>query len=372
MRTRILTTVAHDPELLYDAEYVVMNDRMQRVHWLGTNKHLDKQSGEIRQHNGKPIDMVMQTLYEDNGDGATLFDEENGRGTRRAKGFVTVKNATAGDLESERARPDRGGYILGYFYPFSTKHITELLASNELHSSTEEIDGVPCRKLETETPEGKVTVWVDPESGYALRRCRLEKAAGKHLDINGEPYQAVNPFHESPQPLDSFVIELDDITLEEKNGHYVTTGATYRFIEKLANGVTDTMESKLTVSDIQINPDFDAMNAFNFTVPDGMQVLQISDDGKSAMPGFKWQDGKVVAAISKSEVNAIEKSVVALREDTLPAPAKSLEWDVLNESGVPGTFSRATIYGGLAAIGGFAVLGIAALWLLRGRKANQT
>ena len=76
------------------------------------------------------------------------------------------------------------------------------------------------------------------------------------------------------------------------------------------------------------------------------------------------------AAISKSEVNEIEKTVVALREDTMPAPAKGIEWDMLNESGVPGTISRATIFGGLAAIGGCAAVGIAALWFLRNRKAR--
>jgi len=118
------------------------------------------------------------------------------------------------------------------------------------------------------------------------------------------------------------VVELDGVTVEEHDGSYVTTGASFRFSQELASGIVDVMETKLTIDDINLAPDFDAMNAFKFSVPDGMQVLYIPEHRKEAVPRFEWRDGALVSSTNDSNVEAIKNTVVALSEGTIPPRPK--------------------------------------------------
>jgi len=359
------------PSVYTDAEYVFINDGWNRCQWLGNEAWKNKDTGEMVTIKGIKNDVVIQSLYSAK-DGGRFFEEESVTGYFRDQGKVLVHNNGAERSKIERARPERGGAALGFFFPFSYERLPDLLKRGQATVRSEEVDGVACQVLEAKVPEGTIEAWVDPEHGYTLQRCRLTKEAQTNLDREGKPFLHVTPLDGVNSPVKRSVIEFSRLQGEQVGSDYVTTQALYTYTEELANGKTVLQKSEMTVSDINTSPDFDTMNAFKFSVPEGMKVLVQKDKGSMYLTGFTWKDGRLVTNINEESLKStIEKTVVALREDTLVTPAKALKWDVIRQSGGSKKLPTFLLLGGAGLV--LLIAGVAIrVWASRKAKPPYT
>jgi len=354
-----------------DAEFVFINDGWNRCQWLGDEGWRNRDTGELIANNGIENDRVIQSLFSARDNGGQYFEEESVTGAYRDKGKVLVRTNGADYCKAERARAERGGASFGFFFPFSYERLPDLLKRGEVTVRMEEVDGVACRVLETKVPEGKIEAWVDPEHGYTLQRCKLTKEAGTDLDREGKPFSHVTPLDGVNSPVKRSVIEFSRLQGEQVGSDYVTTHALYTYTEELVNGKTVLQKSEMTISDINTSPDFEAMNAFKFSVPEGTRVFLLKDRSGRALAGFKWKDGRVVTNINEESLKSIEKTVVALREDTLVTPAKALKWNVIKESGGSKKLPTFLLLGGAGLV--LLIAGVAIrVWASRKAKPPQT
>ena len=355
-----------NPGVYTDAEYVFINDGWNRCQWLGNEGWKDANTGELVTFKGIKNDAVIQSMYAGK-DGGQFFEEESVTGYLRDQGKVLVHNDGAERSKLERARPERGGAALGYFFPFSYERLPDLLKRGQATVRSEEVDGVACQVLEAKVPEGTIEAWVDPEHGYTLQRCRLTKEAQTDLDPQGKPFLHVTPLDGANSPVKRSVIEFSRLQGEQMGADYVTTQALYTYTEELANGKSVVQKSELAISDINTSPDFEAINAFKFSVPEGMRVLVQKDRGSTYLTGFTWKDGKVVTKINQKNLESIQNTIVALRENTLATPAKALKWNVIRQSGGSRKLPTFLLFGGAGLI--LLILGLA-LRVRASRKAK--
>jgi len=185
--------------------------------------------------------------------------------------------------------PNNGGPLCGRMFGSNYKNVADLLIESGnvlLHKNRENISGTLCYVVETRTKYGKVTAWIAPEKGYNALRWSIHKASDDLFDqapISKRWEVRVNSW------LAEFVADdlhkVGDFWVT-KVGH-MTFSIGYNDDSPIKTRIT---KHKYKVSDIQIDPDFEALEAFKIDFPDGTPV-QIEQ-----APGIRyvWQDGKPV------------------------------------------------------------------------------
>lgn len=77
------------------------------------------------------------------------------------------------------------------------------------------------------------------------------------------------------------VIEIDDVTIEEFDGHYFATAGTLTRTDLYADGTVSQDRKTVQRSNIQLNPDFSALGAFEIDFPEGSRVTYwFGEDGR--------------------------------------------------------------------------------------------
>jgi len=186
--------------------------------------------------------------------------------------------------------PINGGPLWGRIYGSGNKSVADLLsgaASLSIRENLEEVNGTVCYIVEAKTKYGKVTAWIAPEKGYNALRWSIHKASN---DLFSEaPISEAWEGMRANSWLADFVV--DDL---QKIGDFWVTKSgcmaisiSYNEDSRIKTRVT---KYKYKVSDIQIDPDFEALEAFKIDFPDGTPV-QIEQ-----VPGVRyvWQNGKPV------------------------------------------------------------------------------
>jgi len=207
---------AEKPDLTVKRDLVLLKDGETRIQTLGRLTHVHRDTGKPFPQENWP-DGPFQVLYAEPETDGLLFQSSRMTDSPDEQ-TVTVFQDGANRLEIERARGDNGGPILGYAFPFSTKHLADLLTAENTTVREETLDGRPCLVLESETPEGHIAVWTSPEEGYALRKCRLIKEAGKHLGYAGNIFEHQNPIFGTSLACKHMIYEIGEVTCSCKRG----------------------------------------------------------------------------------------------------------------------------------------------------------
>jgi hypothetical protein len=250
----------------------------ERAEWLGKKLHI------IDDNNTVDLDMsfVIKTIM--NGD--TYADLICGlerppvvASINRDKEFY---NNTLNKLLRDIAN---GGPLWGRIWGSNDKNVADLLiesANAQIGKKQEIIDGTSCYVVEATTRYGKVTAWISPEKNYSALKWSIQKKPG---DL----------FNQKPLSVDSWLAEFVADDLQKVGDFWVTTaGCLTLRIDYSHESQQKTRISiyKYNVSDIQINPDFEALGAFKIDFPNGTPV-QIEQ-----APGIRyiWQNGKIMPA----------------------------------------------------------------------------
>ncbi len=282
-----------------------------------------------------------------------------------------------------QSSPESGGPLYGRFTNVSIeKSFGQLLDEQTAAIAEEEMDGRKVVAISGASKQGNITVWVDPEAGYAPVKCRIEKVVGQHQNGLG-----TGPF--APAPLGDvkarrWTLTMDNIKLEEIQGARLPVSAEVVEIGELEDGRTDSTKTSIRLSDFNLNPNFDAADAFRLSdIPNGT-VVTIINENYRGQSGFEWQNGEIVARVSNSSLEKIDKTVAQAKSGAtgqaddnqgMKAPGTAVQGAAGNENRTAtGTTKRAAIYLIAAGIGlaAVAVLLISRSRKMSGRKAGNS
>lgn len=191
------------------------------------------------------------------------------------------------DQEESLENPNWGGPLWGKMCGNNFKGIANCLAYKlKMRSKKEKVNGVDCFVLEGASKYGKVTAWIAPEKGYNAMKWIFEKSS-ENL-FNEIPLSDKWPTIESGTR--TFIVkELHELKNDNKK-IFVPKQAHFTNITNRRDGIKHVSEYEYQTSDIQLNPDFEAMGAFKIEFPDGIRVFyEEFPDVK-----YRWENGKPV------------------------------------------------------------------------------
>ncbi|MCH8218952.1 MAG: hypothetical protein IH892_19515, partial [Planctomycetes bacterium] len=204
---------------------------------------------------------------------------------QEGRGFKLTKYLKAGREEAsttrvkfhDKIRPDDKGWFADGVFINSNLYNEDLLGVPELKVARETgIAGGELLRIEGEIPSGTMTVWLNVEKPVTLRRASFKASSNLTSQLSD-----IDAFNLEVEVLE--YVRIDDVLFSTK----AVATYTYEIPGEpaiLANRLTTTR------SEIQVNPDFDSMGAFQIDFPEGMIVFDWE-----AKTAYKWVGGKLEA-----------------------------------------------------------------------------
>lgn len=247
----------------------------ERAEWLGKKLAIDD-------NNGVDLDEchVIKTIM----DGDAFVRLTSGLDRPPIGAFINRdKEFYSSQLNKMLCIPLRGGPLWGRMMGNNRKNVADLLIESgnvHLHEKRENLNGTLCYVVESITRYGKVIAWIAPEKGYTALKWSIQKGLG---DLFNDDHVTSN----------SWLAEFNSDDLQKVGDFWVTKVGRMTFSIGYSDEYTlkkEITKFKYQVSDIQINPDFEALGAFKVDLPNGTRVYV------NEAPGIRyiWQDGKVV------------------------------------------------------------------------------
>ena len=269
-----------------------------RAEWIGNDALLDSAGRVIDEDSLDFATIINDKLF--------LFAEKH---PKVGRFLGHIKRELDRERKLNLLHPDYGGFLEGKVPGVEElKTIAERLTeSDDLHfAGTESINDILCYIIEAKTIYGKFKVWIAPDKGYNALKYTVNKT-GRDL-FNRKPIEETK-LKEWQLQVDSIKIQkIDDIYVPVEGQH------TDRIIYKSGDQVTSTVKVKR--SEIDLNPDLEALGAFNFNLPDGTVIHDFD------FPGIRYKifGGELVPDVDKAmieQINRITEELVA--EDRVPA-----------------------------------------------------
>jgi|GEM_PF-2157240 len=212
-----------------------------------------------------------------------------------------------------------GHYLLGYIGGAGIR-IDEILTDSStiltVRHEPETIGDVDCPVLDIESKYGRGSLWLDPEHGYNIAQAYFNVRSGDI--VNNKP---VAPDNEADY-------SVKDIGFELVDGVWFPVEAT---VETKGDyqGDRETHKRHIKLTEVTLNPDIDAMDAFSRPdIPDGAVVAYVHSPVR-----FTWQSGQLIPAVDEYAVKEMEKIALTLLQEELslqpdnPAQTANAQYD---------------------------------------------
>lgn len=204
---------------------------------------------------------------------------------------------------------EQGGPLVGKVFGNDFHSVYDLLkgASNvTLHDTATKILDYDAYLLEANTRYGVVRAWISPDAGNNCLKWEIVKAQGQFY-WDGAIAADFQFTH--------WVATYDAERVERIDGRYITTQA--KFKHTVTDGDTElsniTHHYKLT--NIDFDPDYEAMGAFKIQLPEGTVVTDKDNPGVK----YQWIGGKLVTG-------RMQTLAQGMAEDVVPAAKSERSW----------------------------------------------
>ncbi len=206
------------------------------------------------------------------------------------------------DLNEKRRRFfENSGYgspLWGRICGNNHKSVADLLEeSGDLTMQEESIDNVPCFVLQGSTKYGRTTAWIAPEKGYKALKWSIEK---KGDDL----------FDEKPITAEFWIATFEAVEFQQIEDFFVPTAGVFTLNQSYPDGKKFSAREDFAVSNIELNPDFNSVEAFKVNLPNGLRVYSEEAPGIR----YKWQDGNVVPDIDRRNFEEIDKMIDRIKK----------------------------------------------------------
>ncbi|MHC4739884.1 MAG: hypothetical protein ACYS9Y_13340 [Planctomycetota bacterium] len=174
-----------------------------------------------------------------------------------------------------------------------------------------------CQVISAQTPHGDYKLWVDSDQGYYIRRAEI--TVDEDDLAWGEPLSQRSIGH-PPKTYSKIEMEIKDIAIQEIDGYFIPIKGT--FVSKVfyTDGTVEHVKKQVERTNIQWNPDFDAMGAFMMDIPDGTRVQY------DEFPGIKyeWLNGKLISVVDELVIEELDKVTEQLMAEGTSAMLSSV------------------------------------------------
>jgi len=205
-------------------------------------------------------------------------------------------------------RLSHGAHLDGAAYGIETgKNMAEVLSENPNIVGKEEIDGIMCHIFEARGDYGTVRAWIAPEKGYNALKYTIRKTGDNVLDgkrIADKGYA-------------EWTLVVENIEIGRIGDTPLATSGECTLIVKKMNGETSTFHYATRRSEVDLDPDFEAMEAFKIRLPNGNLIHSVDFGGVA----YQFVDGKIAPLVDDGSVKAIDAAVNELQEQMVLASA---------------------------------------------------
>jgi len=321
--------------------------------YIGDNAHVaptvcrQREEGEVRRK-GDLTDVIM-TRYiaisededgtpgaepEPNGESRTFWDGERTWHRQRPLHPAVQNPVLEASVDTDPAYGNRlrflqhtGAFLEGRFWHNHEGGWIDILEAEPqawLEDVPEPVDGFECRVVRAATAHGAYTLWIDPAHGYAIRRAEItveadDRAWGAPLSEAGKlPPEFPKPEGYVERDIARLEITIEDVVVSEIDGYYIPTAGTQYEKSYYADGTVNHVKNVVTRKDIELNPDFEAMGAFQVDFPEGTDVTL--EYGKNGRMRYTWQDGELVTKVNENVLAQIDADISSIM-DSFSVPA---------------------------------------------------
>ena len=259
------------PSLAHQRLNLIHRRDGNRAEWLGSKSFFEDDKAEVSTSSRK-FAVIANGRHIVVADDAWTPDERY-RGTIRRRNYGKILRSASDDFYY-------GGFLDGLFLGLrKTANMAELLSQSDMLRviGKEDINETVCYIVEAETEEARFRVWIAPEKGYNMLKATIDSSIAPGS------------------------IVIDSIEVQKINGIFVPVAG--RFVEtfKVKDGVK-TVHAKVKRSQIDLNPDFEALGAFRLALPDGSRI----DDRDSGI-SYQVFGGEMVPNVDEAVIEQIDK-----------------------------------------------------------------
>ncbi len=202
------------------------------------------------------------------------------------------------------------GRALEGYVAYDRISLIELLsdkASSMHYKGLEDIDGSKCHVLEVTIQNyGSYTLWLDPQYNCLPRKVFVTK---KEKDIYGAtPVSDLKLAHGSLAEV-SYI--MDSVKFKDFDGVLLPVACKTSLIWKYSNGKTAEWHGVHERLSIDLNPDFEALNAFEPDIPDGTIINHQEFVGTGIQ--FEWSNGEVVTRVDDEYLEMLNDAVADIK-----------------------------------------------------------
>jgi hypothetical protein len=215
----------------------------------------------------------------------------------------------------------RGAPLMGIFFG-DDKRVDSIFQEADkisLRNTMDVVGGSACYVIDAMTPYGEYTVWIDPQHGYNISRAEVQKEGGdlawgeKSLNRR-EKMPPANQYTGSYLPTEKKALSfsLKNVRFEKVNDIWIPMEADYEYIKTYQDNREIKVQRHHKRTEIDLEPNFEAIGAFIPDIPDGAMVIIEESPGIA----YEWRKGKPVAILDKFTIDELEKVTQKLLSNT--------------------------------------------------------
>lgn len=263
-----------------------------RTEWLGESNYFEEDGTVVSKYVDKYTNVMNDEYW--------LRSEQNAN-MNGPRGFL--RRSFQSEQKRLLSNPSWGGFLSGISSGNDGKGIFELLEMSDrvvLRESLEDVGGESCYVIEGLSKYGQTTVWLAPSKGFNALKYSVHKESQHFINDSLASDHGIIESHVD--------VELDIQAIEgvfmPVSGKIVNST-----LRKEGKRHTTTYEAKRT--EIDLDPDFEALHAFELNLPDHTFVHDEDFDG------VKWNiiGGKLKPYVDDVSMDAIEQELQRIQED---------------------------------------------------------
>ena len=196
------------------------------------------------------------------------------------------------------------GAVSEGFFSGDFKSFSEILRHNSTQIDAKKIDsdGNTLYFIEADTPYGHYKIYFDPQHGFNVVKAELRKTGNDicYGEVLNEavPEGAVGPRGHPLSPRKELVMTLSNNEFKQVDDCWIPADSNWEVQITHENGRVWSDKYKSKKTSIELNPDFEAINAFVPNFPNNTKVAYI---GKKSPVPLVWLNGKVVVNVDSDE-----------------------------------------------------------------------
>lgn len=225
-----------------------------------------------------------------------FLDQKNFRGS--------FGNSLRNELDAKWTSASNGCFLDGRIWlgDKGSVHIANVLAEGSRVIRNETIDGHDCEVVESSTKYGRLTAWLARDQGgnaiqYSLIRSPDNLTNGnKILREEG---------------LKEMATMISNVKFKKIDGIFVPVEGTFIHKAIFADGSVRTEQANVIRTNVSLNPDYNALNAFLPKLPDGTILRSVDASGIL----FEYVHGDIRPAVDMKTISNIETAIDTLSQE---------------------------------------------------------